>query len=822
MRLKQKIFGPLLLITLIPMIIIGGFAYFYIRTTTQQTILSNVTDVSQTLIHAIENRISTAKANLKLFANSRLLQDYIRRGDERFGLLQSSLIRLFMNYQDVHPDYFSIMLLDENGEVDTYVDSRPGASDPYTHSSLISGISLKDITPGQVIEQIVHDSDQTDPIMNLIISIDRASSEVSINSPDIEEQSHLVLSMSLVYVQAILDTLASENSGMHLITDRTGRVLYSNHGSFSPDELSPNELTPNDSGYHEYVGPGNRYVTVISTMNSGLTLYSMVSMNRFDESANTLATRMLFAVLMVIVFILLMSFFYIKRILLDPIYQLRSLVTDIGNGVMDSEPSIRNRDDELSDLSQSIFSMRENIQANNRQIEKLAYFDTLTGLPNRVSFKIQLKKTLALCAQAQQQCAIVFLDLDNFKYVNDTLGHDVGDKLLIEVTNRIRALLQDKEYEQNKQTAPDHHESVLVRLGGDEFTLLITAIQDVDRLNVLLQQLLDSISTPFLIDGNEMIVGASIGVSMFPDHGKSPSELLKNADLAMYEAKRSGKNCFRYFSEEIRDNANESQAMESELRFALEHDEFSLHFQPRLHTDGSGIDGFEALIRWNNINLGEVSPRSLIHLAESNLQIIHIGDWVLDQACSKMSQWKEMGFDDICLSINISPIQILSDDFYTKIKSAMLCHGIDGKNLELEVTETSLLEDEQRTIQVLNKIRSLGVRISLDDFGTGYSSLSKLRILPIDIIKIDRSFIKDISTNSDTAKIFDTIIRLSRTLNLKTVAEGIETEEQHQQVMSAHCDFVQGYYYAKPMPEQFADKFLIGCSSESDQHSVVS
>lgn len=524
------------------------------------------------------------------------------------------------------------------------------------------------------------------------------------------------------------------------------------------------------------------------------------------ESVNTLAMNTALGVCGIILVIFVLSVAYIQRLLLNPIFAIKNLVKNITDGVSDAPIELLSKNDELGELTDSIITMRSKINENNKRIETLAYFDELTQLPNRYSFQQQLDELIAHAGFYYSKFAVLFLDLDNFKAVNDTVGHDIGDKLLIQASKRIQQCFNIK----NSKNWPngDIQQAMLARLGGDEFTLLLPNVNKPDKLEPLFEDLIRHLSQPFFIDGHEILVGASVGIAIYPANGKQRKELLKNADIAMYESKKAGKNCFTFFSTEMKEKANERQFIEAALAKALRNHEFRLEYQPRIKLKEHSVDGFEALIRWNNAEIGNIPPDKFIPIAESNLQILEIGRWVLTEACSKIRDWINQGFSDFVVSINVSSVQLYRANLVEEIEIALATNDIPGHYLEIEITETAILEEQALVITKLKRIKELGVRISLDDFGTGYSSLSHLHALPIDILKIDRSFICDIASSQYSADVFEGIIQLAKRLRLITVAEGVEKSAQHEVLLLSKCDHAQGYYYAKPLSEDLADKYV--------------
>jgi diguanylate cyclase (GGDEF)-like protein/PAS domain S-box-containing protein len=420
----------------------------------------------------------------------------------------------------------------------------------------------------------------------------------------------------------------------------------------------------------------------------------------------------------------------------------------------------------------------------DEKIKYLAFHDDLTGLPNRKLFHEHLDTTIKN-AKLEENHIILFIDLDQFKIVNDTLGHSIGDLLLKEVGKRISSSIRTQD--------------IVARHAGDEFIILMKKISTIETDSIA-KRILQSLEEAFFIQENEIFISASIGISIYPLHGTDPETLLKNADAAMYDAKFHGKNNFKYYSIEIENANNRKMAIINGLHKALENKEFEIYYQPKIITSSQSVVGVEALLRWNHPLHGPISPAEFIPLAEETGMIIAIGEWVLQEACKKYIEWESQGIAPEHLCINISPRQLRDPHFINKINNAIKEHHFKAQHLEIEITESVAIDNFDDVFTKLKQIREIGVKVALDDFGTGYSSLSYLRQFPIDSLKIDRSFIKDVLIDSQTAAIVTSIISIAHSLNLPVIAEGVETEEQFHLLNDLHCDFIQGYYISPPVP----------------------
>jgi diguanylate cyclase (GGDEF)-like protein len=422
----------------------------------------------------------------------------------------------------------------------------------------------------------------------------------------------------------------------------------------------------------------------------------------------------------------------------------------------------------------------------------MATHDTLTGLSNRLMFSQLLNQAIRSAQRHKKQLAVLFIDLDRFKAINDSLGHGAGDRLLKEIGRRFKRSLR----------AVD----VVARLGGDEFVILIEEVDELSQVAIVAHKILSSAIKPMVLTGEECRVTASIGISIYPKDGEDEQTLMKNADMAMYFAKEEGKNNFQFYSKDIQTQSLERLSLETNLRLALERKELSLQYQARLDFKTGAITSVEALLRWDNPSLGSITPTQFIPVAEETGLIVPIGRWVMKTACAQNVAWQRQGLPPVCMAVNLSLRQLLDDKLLEDIKAALVDSGMAPNLLELEITESMVMTNPTRLIALLTDIKKLGVRLAIDDFGTGYSSLAQIQHFPIDTLKVDRSFIRNLAQDSDDQAITEAIIAMGKTLSLTVVAEGVETQEQEDYLRDHVCDEMQGFYFSKPIaPDQFGD-----------------
>lgn len=436
-----------------------------------------------------------------------------------------------------------------------------------------------------------------------------------------------------------------------------------------------------------------------------------------------------------------------------------------------------------------------NLKAAEEQIHYLAYYDALTGLPNRVFFKEQMNYLISHAHRNNEMIVIMFLDLDRFKLINDTLGHVAGDELLKQVANRLKHTVNEGD--------------LLVRMGGDEFTIVFPEVLVEGNISKLAQRIIDVFKNSFNINGHDIYISTSIGISLYPFDGKGMDSLIKNADVAMYRAKESGRNNYQFYTENMNQKALARLEMESNLRKALEKDELFLVYQPRMDLKTNKLVGAEALLRWRHPTLGLISPAEFIPVAEETGLILPIGEWVLYTACKQVKEWYDDGDCDFKISVNISAVQFQKEDLVEMIKGILEKTELMPSMLELEITENTIMQKTDRTMEFIQALKEAGIKIAIDDFGTGFSSLSYIKEFDTDNLKIDQSFIRDIGLSASNESIIAAIISMAHSLGMAVVAEGVETQSQLDFLIKQHCDEVQGYLFSEPIEAQKFKEFFI-------------
>ena len=540
------------------------------------------------------------------------------------------------------------------------------------------------------------------------------------------------------------------------------------------------------------------------------------------NSASKVANLILMLLIAIMIIAAFFGFIYCRRSLIVPIYQ---MVNQLQQPVAEGKklfPELLNeqRRDEFGLLAYHFNQSKTALDNNNRdlklqinerkqaeyQLKHLALHDPLTGLPNRLLFQDRLQQAIALSNRHQHKFAVFFMDLDNFKIINDTMGHEAGDELLKDVSSRL--------------SCTGRKTDTVARLGGDEFAFIITKIKAVEDAVSFAQRLNKLLKTPIEVNGNSINIGSSIGITIYPDDAANSEELLRNADIAMYQAKDDGRNTVRFFTCEMNARLQNNKAILTDLTESLIQDHFELYYQPLFIIDQNILVGAEALIRWHHPEKGMIPPDQFIAVAEKSGLINELGDWVLAQACREIKTFVNAGISDFKVAINISPVQFRRKDLLQHMLMILAQHDVSADYIELEITEGAVMDNVDQAIETMQTLHNAGFQLAMDDFGTGYSSLSYLKRFPIQKVKIDRSFISDLENDDDSKSITTAIIQMSHSLGLQVLAEGVETEQQLNYLQEAKCDYVQGYFTGRPMPaSEFINKF--GLSEEGDPTNGV-
>ncbi len=496
---------------------------------------------------------------------------------------------------------------------------------------------------------------------------------------------------------------------------------------------------------------------------------------------------LIITILLIATITLIISFIVLNKMLSLPLRRLLNGIEIMSKGDYSHKIDVISND-EFGHISLEFNNMAEKIAEREQELDRLAHFDALTQMPNRIMFQKHSDAAINRAKRRNSKLAIFFLDLDEFKIINDTLGHNVGDQLLIEVSKNLSTIMRNSDF--------------LARIGGDEFNILVEDLESAVAAEDIAQKIIAQMKQPLLVNGKQMHITSSVGIAIYPNDGQESMTLLKNADLAMYQAKADGRNKYHFFSQELEISLNRRTAILKELKQALAKQEFQLFYQPKFSLKDGSICAAEALLRWESSELGFVTPDQFIPLAEESGEIIRIGAWVIERACHDFARWQKNGLSITQVSVNVSNVQFDNESILEILQSSIKAAGISAASLEVEMTESFIHKNSDKALQTLHRIRDIGIELAIDDFGTGYSSMSYLKRLPLNRIKIDRSFIEHIPHDNDDVEITKIIIALAKVMGLSITAEGIETKEQMHFLQELECDGGQGYLCSRPLPNE--------------------
>ena len=808
MKLRGK-----LLLTIVPVVasavlVLGCAIYLQLRADGEQSLLREMDALLMQTEARLQTRVETTSANARLLATSALLRRYVR---ERHAMIRPALIARFESYREAHPEYREIRLLALDGYEDTRlarptlpnVDEEEGDTAWFRSALAANGprtVAIRSPDDGELV--VLH---------TLPVRLPAPDADQSLEEGEVGAILAFTVELDDLAIEAAIRRIG--RSGYLEVLDGEGEV------AFGPD---PSRFGTAFPELGAVLGTSKEAVRLTvhgqaaslrgRATPSGLTLVAVVPDGELAAAHRRLAMTVAVVTVLAIVAVATLVFLALSRLVLRPLSQLGRQATAIGEGRFDTLAPIAS-DDELGELGRAFGAMSgrlhgtlEELRDSHARIEELAYRDSLTGLPNRRLFLDLLGEALREAHERRGRVALLFLDLDDFKRVNDTLGHDQGDELLRESARRLSAL---------RGCATEQH---IARLGGDEFTVLLSAPGDDDAIAGLAGRVVSAIAAPVHLDGHELSVGASVGVAVYPDDADSIDALMRCADAAMYEAKRRGKHVWCRFDAIMQAELEQTLRLESELRAAvLDSDDaqLHLHYQPQIDIASGKFIGVEALLRWQHPELGRVSPERFVAIAERSVLIGSLGERVLEEACSQWARWQAVGLGSLRMAVNVSPRQFALGDVCEKVEHALRTASMPPEALEVELTESCMIEAPEEVIATLQRLRKLGVRVAMDDFGTGHSSLGALLELPIDTLKIDRSFVSGLMPDAPKGRIVQTVLTLAKTLGLEAVGEGVETEEELAFLNACGCDLAQGYLMSRPLSAEDVTALLLAAKASS-------
>ncbi|RDE24171.1 EAL domain-containing protein [Motiliproteus coralliicola] len=800
MRLQSKITLTIIPMIIVPLLLVGILAYLELWSHNVNYSQEQISGYAKGLDTEYNNRIKIAEMALSSLANDDLIQDYLLTEDPdvRYGLMESPVLRRLVSLQKANPSLYEIRLILPDGFEELRVVNRD-LPNHTEYEQLSDPFIVAADNPDPLSHHIAVNSDNGE--LALYVSRQLWLADIGQEGFNAMPELRAVISITLNIDEFATHALPKPwDQGRALLTDSSGNVLEGVGQQLHRPDWMPINLKPvNQSDWEEYtlfgalmahhsrqIGP-NLYLQI---------LLPQMLINSTGRKVGGIVLLMMLATLVVVIPVLLVL---LHRQFLSPIQTLNLALDNLGNmGQNSDQVKLRSHgDDEIGELYSAFNRMSQELYQSQQRIQNLAYIDTLTGLPNRALFQRNLDQAVAQSERDNHTLALLFIDLDNFKPINDNMGHQAGDKLLRMIAQRL--LLNLRSSDLAGLIDHEHPDSNFSRLGGDEFTVLLPRLDAAHQAGIVAERIIGAVTQPFELDDQTIYIGASIGIALWPEDARSTEQLISHADQAMYEAKNRGKNCFKYFSPNIGQRSREMATIEQRLHLATENQAFELHYQPILETSSGQIRSFEALIRWNDEQLGRIPPDKFIPLAEQNGLIVEIGQQVLNQACEQLCQLHQQGYGSIKMGINLSTRQLTRPQFASEVINTLDRYRLKPSDIYLELTETSVMKGQKQTVRNLSKLSRLGIQIAMDDFGTGYSSLSYLKRLPIDLLKIDRSFINQLENDSNPA-ILSAIITMAHAMGLEVVAEGVELESQMRFLSDHNCDLVQGYLFSPPRP----------------------
>jgi len=809
LRLQSKILLLLIPLIIVPILVLGWMAYSLLMDDARERTRFQVATLLEQIESQAETQLRTARANASLFASNPLIKQYIREqaSSRDRDILKQRVMNLLLNYQLAYPEYYEIRILGRNGK--EQIRSVAGktanhTTDESASSHFIEASNHPDVT----YTTFFHNPDNDQPA--LLTS--KPLYLLNKNGTDTKKAlyGYLTLTIDLGFLEKQAENRNVAENGEVFFTDNSGTILFHPSAEMIGTQL-PAELfrktTLNANGstttVDSYQGRNAHFqgIKLHDRVYAFVVYHDDVLLAKSISLGRTVTIITLTAMLLAITFL----FAILRKLLIKPIQKLSLAAREVGRGHVLVPIDIDSRD-EIGELATTFREMGENLHHYHEQVRYVAYHDNLTGLPNRLMFMDYLNRATTAARREQEGLALLFLDIDNFKRINDTLGHQTGDKLLEAFADRLSKQLRETDIV--SRPTVEEAPNVFARLAGDEFIILLPRTSATSEAEQVARRILKSLLEPFNVMMQELHVSASIGIALYPEDGNTAGDLLKHADIAMYHAKKLGRNNYQYFSKKLNEASAEKLKIENKLRHALENKALELHYQPQVNLVTGQLSGVEALLRWEDPDLGKVSPAVFIPIAEEFGLIVQISEWVINEACRQAQQWITAFNFPVIMSINISAVHFRGNSLESMIADALKASGLNPGNLELEVTETSILQDLNQAGQTLDTFKNMGLQLALDDFGTGYSSLSYLMKLPFDKLKIDQSFIFNLKKDSKGTAIVAAIINMSHSLGMHVIAEGVEQEEHMQMLLQMHCDQVQGYYISRPLTAGQFEEFV--------------
>ncbi|WP_020406053.1 putative bifunctional diguanylate cyclase/phosphodiesterase [Hahella ganghwensis] len=809
LQLKTKVTLLLLPIIVVPMIVIG--IHFYDRQADDllKEIDLRIQEEMKIAGERVHSRISIARGNIGLISHSHLIRQYfnLETATQRFYLYYRPILELFRSYQQVFPEYISIQLLDQDGTEQVRIDA---SETPFSLELPVQGL-IEDYpqSGARDLTRIIPSPDVTAAPYLVVLKAISAQTFTDWNTDrQFESAGYIVIVTRLDDLIKQTEMARIGQSGkLYMLSEKGDRYSFSDSKNESLARILQSTMNLGPATATISID-GSSYLAGNTQVMQNLHIAAVWPMSELRESAINLARQISWLTLFVTSIIVVLLLIVIHTQLIRPINSLTEFTRSLSRSRMDVGESEHRRYrhmlaryDEFGELAKAFRELDGNLRASNLKLSYIAYHDNLTGLANRHTFGVFLQKTISAAKRHDYKVALLYIDIDGFKQVNDTLGHEAGDKVLREIAERLNSVLRSEDIVADFASYSQHITSTKVsRIGGDEFAIVINHLQQPQHAGAIAERLITTMHPPFYVGKENFQLGASVGISLFPNNGSDAQELLKCADIAMYQSKRKGRNRFEFYDRSIDEEAFRKHKLTQDLRLGLQTHRLELHYQPQIRTLDEETVGYEALLRWHHPEEGYISPVVFIPLAEECGLINQVGEYVVHEVCRQYREWLDQDVAPKKIAVNISPFQFSEKcNMADYISRTLNLFNLPGNMLELEITETAIMQSNRIHMAQLEALKELGLSIAMDDFGTGYSSLASLRDLPIDQLKIDKSFVQRIEDDPQGQGIIKAIIAMARELEIEVVAEGVETKGQLQFLRQHACSVVQGYYFSKPL-----------------------
>jgi len=791
---------------ILPLLVVGSLSLIYLKGISQRLTIVQLESSLQQLASDTVSRLNNASSNASVLSASEMFETHLSHDPAAIDEL--AITEKLEAIAKGFPDYAEIVVFSQQGALITSVSE---VFDGAGHQQKV----IKHMIDARLDHHEAVWMPEPDGAIYYLVAhaVKRKHKNDQFIKNRVDTVGFLFISVGMGFLNELMSEGVEKQGIEYFLTDKDGAILFSPSTSLMASEYMevdenvsqklPQQLQQvilsRSSAINQYDADSESFYGGYKRLTQNLYLLGIITIQDLNKASDSMKQYVFWFVIFVFLSTAALLNAQINILLVNPINMLRRLVIRFKKGEYEQDISMLGSD-ELTLLASDFQELSHGLAKSSETVKNLAYYDALTGLPNRITFNVNLKKALKHCERGSAVMGLLFIDLDNFKYVNDVHGHQVGDELLQETAVRLESCLRSVDIVSRKvESGSEWSNDLVVRLGGDEFTIILTDIEQAHQASMVAQRIVEMLSQPFELAGTEINIGASIGIAMYPVDGTSADSLIKSADLAMYEAKQRGRNNYQFFTKALNEAVAMRLEIESSLRTAIKNEEFFLNYQPKIRLKDGEVVGVEALLRWHHPVKGVLLPANFITVAEDTGLIIDIGRIVLQLACTQLRRWHDEGFGYLKIAINLSALQLMHGSVVDDINDALKAHQVSPENLEVEITESVLMADERNCVEILKQFKALGVDVALDDFGTGYSSLAYIRKFPIDIIKIDRSFIIDIEENEESRAIIIAILGLAKALSLKVVIEGVETFDQLDTVSHMSCDYVQGFYFSKPV-----------------------